>query len=132
VGGEPFDLIISDNVLHFIKSKDDALASRLASDLRPGGTLAATLPVESIGNSLRILLRRIWRTLPPGADRLAFALGRRIYPHFTPEALADRLPYLRGVPVRLVGPRLLDILDLLWHSPSAAKLGHHLLIWRRR
>jgi hypothetical protein len=127
--------------LHFIGGKDEKLASRLASDLRPGGMLVATLPIESVGNSVRIHLRRIWRALPASADQLAFALGRRIYPHFTPEALADRLPYLRAVPVRLVGPYLLEIFaaeglelvsDLPWYSSSVAKLEHHLFTWRRR
>jgi trans-aconitate 2-methyltransferase len=139
--GEAFDLIISDSVLQLIEGADTALASRLASQLRPGGTLVATLPIESIGNSLRIILRRIWRTLPPAADQLVFALARRIYSKFAPETLADRLPYLRVIPTRLAGPRLVDIfaaqgLQLIsasaWESPSAVKLEHRLFIWRRR
>jgi 2-polyprenyl-3-methyl-5-hydroxy-6-metoxy-1,4-benzoquinol methylase len=139
--GEPFDLIIGDNVLHFIEGPDAILASRLANDLRPGGILLATLPIESIGNWLRIRLRRIWRTLPSATDRLAFVLARRIYPNFSPAALADRLPYLRRVPARLSGSRLRETfatqgLQLLsehpWASPSAFKLEHHLFIWRRR
>jgi SAM-dependent methyltransferase len=139
--GEPFDLIISDNVLHFVEGADAAIASRLSSDLRPGGILVATLPIESTGNSLRILFRRMWGTLPPAADRLALALGRRIYRKFTPDALAERLPYLRRLPARLAGARLRDVfatygLELIsefpWESTCAVKLEHHLFIWRRR
>ena len=48
-GGGSFDLIISDNVLHFVEGADAALASRLSSDLRPGGILVATLPIEFRG-----------------------------------------------------------------------------------
>jgi SAM-dependent methyltransferase len=140
-GGESFDLIISDSVLHFIEGADEALASRLSSDLCPGGILVATLPIESTGNSLRILFRRIWRTLPPAADQFASALARRFYWKFSPEVLAERLPYLRGIPVRLAGPRLQDTFDahgleliseIPWESPCAVKLEHHLFIWRRR
>jgi SAM-dependent methyltransferase len=139
--GEPFDLIISDSVLHFVTGADAALASKLSSDLRPGGTLVATLPIESVGNSLRIFFRRIWGTLPPAADQLAFAVGRRIFQDFTPEALADRLSYLRRLPARLAGPRLRDIFatnglevisEVPWESLCAIKLEHHLFIWRRR
>jgi trans-aconitate 2-methyltransferase len=139
--GEQFDLIISDSVLYIIEGADTALASRLVSNLRPGGVLMATLPISSIGNLLRSSVRRLWRTLPPGADRLAFALARRMYSDFPPEALADRVPYLRMLPVRLAGPRLREIFaahgleltaELRWESRSLAKLEHHLFIWRRR
>src|SRR5262249_51257741 len=52
--GEKVDLIISDGVLHLISGADAALAARLSSDLRRGGILLATMPIASLGNTLRI------------------------------------------------------------------------------
>jgi len=139
--GAQFDLIVSDGVLQLVPCPDESLASRIARDLVPGGVLVATLPVASIGNAFKLLLRRIWRVLPQAADRLALWTGQRLYPTFPPEALAERIPYLRSIPERLFGAKLvaaferhgLDLVaDERWENPSAAKLDHHLTVWRRR
>jgi trans-aconitate 2-methyltransferase len=139
--GGSFDVIVSDSVLNLIEGNDQALASQLAHDLAQGGVLIATVPVESVGNTIRIMQRRIWRAAPPAADRLILALARRLYPQFSTEALADRLPYLRLLPVRLFGPELLAhfaryglnvIAQEPWESPSLAKLDHDLIVWRRQ
>ena len=137
----PFDAIVSDSVLHLIDLPSDKLAARLSADLKPGGLLVATMPVVSTGNSLRIALRRLWSVMPRGADHLAVAVAARLYPDFSRDMVAERVPYLRVVPRRLFGPALtaqfeacgLEVIaDEPWESPSAAKLTHRLVTWRRR
>ena len=139
--GGPFDLIVSDSVLHLIDASDAQLAERLAADLLPGGYLIATMPFESWANSVRILLRRTWRGLPPVADRLALTLVQRLHPEFSSEFLAERLVYLRIEPLRLLNDQLLaeferQGLQLIeqapWASPSVAKFDHKLLGWKKR
>jgi ubiquinone/menaquinone biosynthesis C-methylase UbiE len=104
--GGTFDAIISDSVFHLIEIDDNALASRLAANLAPGGLLIATMPDRSHGNCVRIALRRLWRMCPAAMDRLLLALAKRLYPQFS-----SKMP---------------------WDSPSIAKLRHCVLVWRRR
>src|SRR5262245_8181822 len=139
--GEKVDLIISDGVLHLISGTNAALAMRLSSDLRRGGILLVTMPIVSLGNTLRIAQRRLWALMPAAADELVLRLAMRVYPNFHPDALRERIAYLRITPERWFGPALLQEfsrhgLDLLsaenLESPSIAKLQHQLLTWRRR
>jgi trans-aconitate methyltransferase len=139
--GGRFDLIVSEGVLQLIKAGDAELARRLATDLKPNGYLIATMPFKCWANSTRILLRRMWRGLPPAMDRLAMAIAVRLHPEFSREFLAERLSYLRITPIRLLNEGLVDEferqgLQLVepapWPSPSAAKLDHKLLVWQKR
>jgi len=139
--GGPFDLIVSDGVLQLIEASDSDLGRRLAAHLLPGGRLIATMPFHCWANSLRILVRRIWRRLPAATDRLLMVTARRFYPNFSSEFLAERLPYLRITPVRLLNEQLVAEFDshglqlierAPWPSASAAKLDHKLLIWKKR
>jgi len=135
-----FDAIVCDSVLHLIEGDDEALAERLSADLRPGGVLIASFPVASVMNTLRFVLRRIWRTLPVAIDAIALALARRFYPTFTEEALADRIKYLRIIPLRLYGQHVrsvftrhgLDVVsELQMPNRSIVKPTHSIVIWRR-
>lgn len=136
-----YDLIISDSVLYILACSDEVLASRLASDLVANGVLAVTTPVLSTSNLLRVALRKCWRLMPAVVDRLVLALAKRVYPHLSTAVLADRIPYLRILPVRLFGSSLqatfsrhgLEVVEnSRLPSESIAKLTHHLIIWRRR
>lgn len=139
--GDRFDVIVSDSVLHLIESGDAQLVQRLVDDLAPAGYLIATIPYACWANDARILLRRIWRGLPPAADGLALTLVRRLYPQFSREFLVERLAYLRVTPVRLFNDQLaaeferqgLYLINTSpWPSPSAGKLDHKLLVWQKR
>jgi trans-aconitate 2-methyltransferase len=136
-----FDLIVSDSVLQWIETGDAQLVGRLAADLVSGGYLVATMPVESPVNSVRTLLRRAWRIMPPALDRLVLLVARKVYPQFSSSFLAERLSYLRIVPVRLVNDPLLAeferqglhlIEQAWWPSPSFAKFDHNVLVWNKR
>ncbi len=137
--GGPFDLVVSDGVLHLIAVPVPLLAEKLAGDLRPGGVLVATLPVAGAPNRVLLALRRLYRRLPSSADRLALAFAMLLYRDIPRPLLRDRLPYLRLLP-RLFGAteqqdfaaaglRLLH--DDVWPSPSMAKLRHRVMVWRR-
>ena len=138
--GGTFDTIVSDSVLHLIGGTDETLAARLCKALAPGGMLFATVPVESPGNSARFLARRLWRLTPPAADRLVLAVGRRLYPNLRPEVIVDRVPYMRLLPDRLYGKRMVTTfarhhLDVVaaerCANTSIAKPDHDLVTWRR-
>jgi SAM-dependent methyltransferase len=135
-----YDVIVSDSVLHILSCADATLAERLATALKPGGVLIASLPIASAGNQLRILSRRAWRALPAGADALALALARRLHPDFSRAMLEDRIPYLRFIPQRMYGGKMKCALAQCglepvaverWDSPSLLKLEHRLIVWRR-
>jgi SAM-dependent methyltransferase len=139
--GRPFDLIVSDSVLYVLPGTDLKLAQRLAVDLAPAGVLLITTPIDSLANRFRIMLRHVWRWMPSIFDRLAFAIARRLYPQFAPNLIADRINYLRVIPVRLYGPGfaetlrqagLEEVLNEPWESASVAKLTHHLIALRRK
>jgi len=136
-----FDAIVSDSVLYVVVGSDEALAKRLAADLCPGGVLVASFPIESGGNTFRVLLRRLWRLLPKTADRLPLVIAGYLYPDFTKNALADRVGYLRVLPMRLYGPHIttvfgkhgLEVIEATkLKNPSIAKLTHRLVVWRKR
>jgi len=139
--GGTFDIVVSDSVLHLIPGHADALARRLAHDLKPGGILLATIPIASAGNRLRLLLRRLWSLTPSSADEIAVRIARRLHPSFQEQMLRDRIPYLRMAGLRLFGPAEfasfvrhgLDIVETVpWKTPTIFKLAHHLIVWRRR
>lgn len=136
-----YDLIISDSVLQLIGGSDDVLATHLARDLTERGFVVAATPIESFGNRLRVLLRRLWRPMPGSADTIVLALAALLYPQVPKDVLADRIPYLRVLPTRLYGPAMVQVFarhgldvvrDTPWPSESAAKLTHSLIVWRRR
>jgi trans-aconitate 2-methyltransferase len=138
--GRRFDVIVSDSVLQLIVGPDQTLAARLAADLASGGTLVATVPIENMANSLRYLLRRLWRLTPKAADGLVLAVGRKLYPAVPEKVIADRVPYLRLLPQRLYGRSLRDLFARHGlavvsaepsRNPSMAKPDHNLIVWRR-
>jgi cyclopropane fatty-acyl-phospholipid synthase-like methyltransferase len=135
-----FDAILSDSVLHIIDMNNATLARRLAANLVGGGLLIATMPDSSLGNFLRINIRRLWRAAPAAFDRVLLALAKRIYPQFSAQMLTERLSYMRVMPVRvydaafaaaLASAGLERVAELPWPSPSVAKLRHCVLVWRR-
>lgn len=136
----PFDVIVSDSVLHLIPADDRTLSAKLARDLVPGGLLIATLPDDSRYNAALLLQRRLWRTTPLAFDRLASSLARRVHPNEPAAVLDDRIGYLRVLPERAYGPRLstvmrsagLDEVEAgVWPGASLFKLRHRLVVWRR-
>lgn len=136
----PFDVIVSDSVLHLIPAADEVMAEKLARDLVPGGLLIATMPDTSLRNSALLVQRRLWRAMPRGFDGLALSLARRLHPSEAASVLADRIGYLRMLPERLHDPQFsaamrsagLDELEATpWPGASLLKLRHRLVVWHR-
>ena len=139
--GGQFDIIAADSVLHLIPMDDAGLAAKIAADLKPGGILIMTMPDGRARNRILMGARMIWRLMPRQFDRLALRLARAFHPGEQPAVMADRIGYLRIVPERLHTQTLrshlrragLDLVeDKEWPSPSVFKLGHRLLVYRRR
>src|SRR4051794_31052391 len=104
----PFDVIVADQVLHLAAApSDDALAAKLAGDLRPGGALVAEMPYAGPYNTALIGLRRVLRRARgPRLDRLALALARRLRSGtLDDEQLQERLVYNYVIPERLASRR---------------------------
>jgi trans-aconitate 2-methyltransferase len=138
--GRRFDAIVSDSVLHLIVGSDEKLAVRLAADLVPCGILVATVPINNSANSLRYMLRHLWRLMPQAADQLVLAVASKLYPHVPVKVIADRVPYLRLLPERLYGKTLralfarhgLEVIsERPSENPSIAKPDHCLVVWLR-
>ena len=136
----PVDFILSDGVLHLIPASDQDLAAKLARDLKPGGLLISTMPYRSAWARVLFMQRKIWRLLPQSADRIAQAIARLLHPREDPVFLAERVAYLRVLPVRTVGSSWINAmrqagfeqLDMReCPSPSVFKLPSKFTVWRR-
>lgn len=139
--GGPFDVIAADSVVHLIPMDDAKLAAKLTADLKPGGLLIVTMPDGRPRNRLLMGARQMWRLMPRAFDRLALQLARIAHPGEQQAVLADRIGYLRIVPERIHTAALSSVLrdsglelvdDREWPSPSLFKLGHRILVYRRR
>ena len=141
--GGPFDVIVSETVLHTIPGPTDALFDKLARDLAPGGLLLYTMPTAALANRLLAALRRMLRAGRGRAtDALLLALARTLHGNrYDDGLLRERVPYMYLVPERYdtaaLHARLHDRwgLQILATEPvpraSPAQLVHRLVIARR-
>jgi len=138
-----FDVIVADGVLHFIDFPDERLFGRIAGDLRPGGTLIASMPYDCLYNRASALARRALRRIRTRTtDRVILAAGRVFHKEMGPELLGERLCYIYAPPIRLAGPQRNDWLasvarlDLVavypMPSTSLAQLRHRVFVYRKR
>ena len=74
VAGGPYDVIVSDTVLHAIPVSTEALFGKIARELRPGGLLVYTMPAASRSNHALAAVRRVLRLVRGrGTDALLLA-----------------------------------------------------------
>jgi trans-aconitate 2-methyltransferase len=140
--GPPFDIIISDGVLHNIPGDDGPLFAKLAADVVPGGVLLVTIPYDCAYNRALWAIRRLARLLRGRlVNRAILAVAKRLHPDWPTEMLAQRVMYMYLLPDRMDGTALrrgmaAAGLDLIEEQPVAhASLGqakHRLLVLRRR
>ena len=77
---DPFDLVLSDGVLHYIDAPDDKLAARLAADVAEGGTLIVAMATDCLYNRSFGLARRALRVMRSAAiDGLILRVGRWLH-----------------------------------------------------
>lgn len=106
-----FDLIISERSLSVFECSDHALASKLASDLVPGGLAVITLPASCLCTTAHFTLKRILRGLrSKPLDSFFLWLAQRLRPGVDRGTLADRVVYMYVVPRRIAGRKFYDVL----------------------
>lgn len=107
---EPFDVIVSDGVLHLVRGDTDALVAKLARDVRPGGILVCDMPYACAYNTVFAFVRRLLRSIrTPQLDRAILLVGRLFHGRdMNVEALQERVAYMYIPPERVMDARLLD------------------------
>lgn len=141
--GGPWDLVVSDTVLHAIPASDDALFGKIAAELAPGGLLIYSMPADTAGNRALALLRRgLRRVRGELTDAALLALARAVHGgNWSDALLRERIPYMYLVPARWDSTglharlRARHGLELLRSEPvgraSPAQLVHRLAVLRR-
>jgi trans-aconitate methyltransferase len=135
------DVIAIDGVLHLIPAGIDALAAKLAHDLKPGGVIVNSMPYECVYNTLFKATRRVLRaTRSSWTDAAILAVGRKLHPEMTVELLRERVHYMYLPPTYVMGRRLeavfsahglVPIARYPVRSTSLAQLRHSVTVWRK-
>jgi trans-aconitate 2-methyltransferase len=136
-----FDVIVADSVIHLIAMDDRELVAKLSRDLAPGGLLIITMPDHCARNVTLMLLRRAWRLMPAGFDRVALAAARLLHSDEPSHILAERIGYLRIIPERLFDSLFVSRMEdagltlkevMPWPGPSLLKPRHRFIVFGRR
>jgi trans-aconitate methyltransferase len=108
--GGPFDVIVTDGVLHLIPGDTRALFAKLSRDLRGGGMLVCCMPYDCAYNRTFAVTRRVMRACRgPWLDSLILAVARVLHGReMTTDALRERVPYMYIPPVRTMTAELRD------------------------
>lgn len=105
---DPFDVIVSDGVLHLVAGDTAALAAKLSRDLRPGGVLVCDMPYACAYNTAFALVRRALRAIRrPWLDRLILQVGRALHGRqMDDRGLRERVSYMYVPPERVMDATL--------------------------
>src|SRR5262249_2051623 len=77
---DPFDVILSDGVLHVIGADTGSLVAKLARDLRMGGALICDMPFACAYNTVFAIVRRGLRAVRgPWLDRAILQTARALH-----------------------------------------------------
>ncbi|PYR06891.1 MAG: hypothetical protein DMG00_17690 [Acidobacteria bacterium] len=141
--GGPFDLIVTDGVLHLIPGDTRALFDKLSGDLRAGGVLVCCMPYDCAYNRAFAVVRRAMRACR-GAwlDALILALARMLHGReMTTDDLRERVPYMYIPPARTMTAELRNRLapsvglrpvgTRPMRSTSLSQLKHNVTIFRK-
>ena len=138
---DPFDLIVSDGVLHLIAASDEMLAQKLARDLVADGTLVVSMASDCLYNRGFALVRRALAAVRTRAtDRAILQLARLLYRDMDEAMLSERVPYMYTPPTRLMGRAFGAALERhglalvathVMSSTSISQLTHAVYVFRR-
>lgn len=140
----PYDVIVTDGVLHLISGSTSALMSKLANDLRPGGVLICAMPYDCAYNRVFAVVRRALRRIRgPVTDAAILMLARVLHGREMDEArLRERVHYMYIPPTRLETRSLTEEiapaagLRLIAHYPmpntSPSQLKHRVTVFEKR
>jgi trans-aconitate methyltransferase len=139
---DPFDVIVTDGVLHLVPVEDARLIGKLAADTRPGGQLIVCMPYQCAYNTAFTVVRQAMRaTRNPLSDRAIVGIGRLLHPEASTEMLLERVHYIYRPPERVMGASLAQVFDAAgltreaaypMPSSSLAQLRHSVTVWRKR
>lgn len=139
--GGPFDLIVTDGVLHLIPVGDEPLVRKLSADTRAGGQLVVCMPYAGAYNTVFAATRRVLRAVRgPALDRVITTAGHVLHPDVSDEMLLERVHYMYRPPERVMGPALAarfageGLTQLATHpmpSSSLAQLRHNVTVWQK-
>ena len=101
---EPFDLIVSDGVLHLVDADTQTIVSKLARDVRPGGVFVCDMPYACAYNTASALVRRLLRSIrAPWVDWLILRVARILHGRdMDDDRLRERVGYMYVPPSRLM------------------------------
>jgi trans-aconitate methyltransferase len=138
---DPFDLVVTDGVLHLIPVDDETLVPKLAADTRAGGLLVVCMPYTCAYNSAFAVARRMLRALRgPTLDRVIKTAGHLLHPDVSDDMLLERVHYMYRPPERVMGPPLAKrfvasgLEQRATHpmpSSSLAQLRHNVTVWQK-
>jgi trans-aconitate methyltransferase len=139
----PYDLVVSDGVLHLMEASDEALASKLGRDVAAGGTLVVAMATDSLYNHWFARARQMLRTRrSPALDRFILSVARLLHGRqMSTELLAERVEYMYMPPRRLFGANfeqrlaaagLERIAIVPMASTSPSQLTHAAIVFRKR
>lgn len=139
---EPFDVIVSDGVLHLVPGDTATLVAKLAHDTRPGGVFVCGMPFACAYNTAFALVRRLLRSVRgPWLDRLVLAAARGLHGRdMDDEGLRERVGYMYIPPVRVMDDGLVRAfaaaglrrrIEYDTKSTSPSQLKHRVTVFER-
>ena len=101
---EPFDVIVSDGVLHLLDADSAAIVAKLARDLRRGGVFVCDMPYACAYNTAFAFVRRLLRSIRAAwIDRLILQVARVLHRRdMDDDRLRERVEYMYVPPRRVM------------------------------
>jgi len=138
----PFDVIVSDGVLHLIAAPTHALIAKLAADLKPAGLLVCDMPYDCAYNRVFAVIRRGLRIIrSPITDALILAAGRLLHSRqMDDNRLRERVQYMYLPPQRMMDAPMVGaciaagLRQTATHSnpsTSPSQLRHNVTVWTK-
>ena len=137
----PFDLVVTDGVLHLIPVDDDTLVGKLAADTRANGLLVVCMPHQCAFNTAFSVTRKALRAVRgPLLDRIIKTVGHVLHPDASDAMLAERVHYMYRPPERVMDGGFTAKLNAAglqrrathaMPSSSLAQLRHSVTVWHR-
>jgi trans-aconitate methyltransferase len=140
--GGPFDLVVTDGVLHLIPGDTKRLIRKLGNDLRPGGMLVCCMPYACAFNRAAAVARRALRSARTARlDNAILTAARWLHADMTPDDLRERVPDMYMPPMRMMDHALRDAMardaslrfvgEQPMPSVSLAQLRHNVSLFRK-
>ena len=139
---DPFDVIVSDGVLHLIRADSDVLVRKIAGDLLANGTFICAMPFDCAYNRAFAIVRRALAAVrSPATDAVILQAARLLHrDQMDDRALRERVGYMYLPPQRMMGRNLARQFEAAglrlvarhaMPSTSPSQLKHDVTVWRR-